>query len=74
MVKQRMKYGDIENASKDADTLNDIIARQGPQILHEAIAEHIGRTAQTFNLGTEERQRLLTAALEMLKEDILERT
>lgn len=67
------KYGDIQNAKKDWETLKDILNRQGSSFLIDAIAENCGSTSATFRFSQKDRERLVESLTSELKESLLER-
>lgn len=69
-----MTYGDIDNVTKDAKLLYDIIARQGTDILLEVMADHLGHVANKFSLTQAEVQRVITFNVTEYRELAAERT
>lgn len=68
-----MRYGDYDNVTKDVKTLNEILNRQGTNLLIDVIAEYAGEAALKFDLDSEERKRIVDSLVNELKESILER-
>ncbi len=67
------KYGDMAEVRSDLKTLNDIIARQGTDLLIDAIAEYVGNTAIKFSLSDNDRMNLMKSLVDGLQQAILER-
>ncbi len=44
-------YGDQDNVKKDVHVLNDIIGRQGQDLLLDVVSEHIGQCVLEFKLN-----------------------
>lgn len=43
-------YGDADNVKKDADTIREILERQGADLLLEVIANNVGKNALAHKL------------------------
>lgn len=69
-----MKYGDIENVTKDVKTIKDILARQGTSLLIDVIAEKIGEMNLKFNLQESDITKLKESLTIELRDAINERT
>lgn len=67
------KYGDIQNAKKDWETLKDILNRQGSSFLIDAIAKNCGNNSVTFRFSQNDRERLVESLTSELKESLWER-
>ena len=68
-----MRYGDYDNVTKDVKTLNEILNRQGNNLLIDVIAEHAGNAAIKFKFSETEKTRLIDSLVSDLKESLLER-
>lgn len=68
------KYGDERKVLADVKVLNDIIARQGVELLLDCVAEHLGGVVNKFNLDARERKKLVADTCQTLHEALLERT
>lgn len=68
-----MKYGYPEKVQEDIKTLNAILARQGTSLLIDVLAENAGRTANKFNLNSDERLAIYIKTSDELKESLMER-
>jgi hypothetical protein len=44
-------YGDSQNVKKDADTIREILGRQGVDLLLEVIANNVGNNVVEFKLS-----------------------
>jgi hypothetical protein len=69
-----MRYGDVDSVKKDVEMLNDILSRQGSELLIDVIAENVGKTALKYKLNNAETKRILDSLVTDLKDAILERT
>lgn len=67
-------YGDADNVRADVKALNDIINRQGNNLLLDVIAEHVGRVSKDFKLSDDDVRRVRRALVEHLTNAINERT
>jgi hypothetical protein len=67
------KYGDTDNVKKDVKTLNEILSRQGNNLVIDVLAETIGQQAITFKFTSEECARIRESLLNDLREAINER-
>lgn len=68
------KYGDAENVECDVKILNEILARQGSNLLIDVIAEYTGDAANNFKMTIAERETLRTGLVEDLRNALSERT
>ena len=68
------KYGDTDKVRSDVATLNEILARQGTQLLIDVIAEYAGTTANKFQSNEQDRARLRKSLIDVLVEALDERT
>jgi len=68
-----LRYGHPEKVQQDVVALNDIIARQGANLLLDVIAENCGHHVNIFKLNEDERLKLCDAYTNDLREAILER-
>ena len=66
-------YGDIERVKTDAETLSEILSRQGSRLLIEVLAENTGKSASKFKLNDRDRERLTESLIRDLKESLNER-
>ena len=66
-------YGDTDQVKQDVKTLNEILGRQGDQLLLDVVAEHIGDCAIKFKMIEEETTRVKNIAVRHLKYAIEER-
>ena len=66
-------YGDSDNVSKDVKTLNEILNRQGKDLLLDVVAEYIGQTSLRFKLNSDELLIVRNKTLEHLENAIDER-
>jgi hypothetical protein len=67
------KYGDTANVKADAQTLWEIIDRQGTALLIDAIAEYTGTAANKFNMSETDRLALIKSLQGELAEALSER-
>ncbi len=68
------KYGDEANVRTDTTILQDIISRQGTELLLDTVAEYIGTVVNTYSLEARDRERLVASTCQLLHEALLERT
>jgi len=66
-------YGDIESLKYDLNALNNILSRQGTNLLIDVIAEHAGKTANKFNMSDDDRDRLVSNLINDLQNQLNER-
>ncbi len=66
-------YGDFDAVRNDVKTLNDILSRQGNQLLIDVIAENAGNTAVKFSFNEKDRNNLIASLINSLKESLIER-
>jgi hypothetical protein len=69
-----MRYGDTDKVRQDVKTLNDILRRQGSNLLIDVLAEYIGETSLQYKFNSIDIDRLKQSILNELKEAINERT
>ncbi len=74
MPNVRHKYGDYDKVPTDAKVLAEIIARQGPSLVLEALAESVGETVVKHNLLPHEVNTIKFGMMEELRDAINERT
>lgn len=67
------KYGDTDNVKADVKTLNEILGRQGTQLLIDVIAEYAGISANKFKMQADSRIKLAASLVADLKDAINER-
>ena len=48
-------YGDIDRVKEDVKTLNEILSRQGSNLLLDVVVENVGKCTIMFKLDTEGR-------------------
>jgi hypothetical protein len=68
-----MRYGDYDQVTNDVKTLNEILGRQGINLLMDVIAERAGKAAVKFNMPENERVNVITNLTNELHEALLER-
>jgi hypothetical protein len=49
------RYGDVERVKADVKVLNEIIARQGTELLLDAVAEYTAKIVNKYRLPARER-------------------
>lgn len=67
------KYGDLPNLSNDIKTLNEILSRQGAELLIDVIAEEVGNTANKFKFSSSDRTMTMISLVDLLENAIKER-
>jgi hypothetical protein len=67
-------YGDISNLKQDIKQLNDILDRQGTNLIIDVLAEYIGNQNLRWKLTNSEMLHIVDALNSELKEAVLERT
>lgn len=66
-------YGDLSKLNTDIELLNDIINRQGTNLIIDVIAEYVGQQQLQWNFSHDEIKLLIESLTDDLKESILER-
>jgi hypothetical protein len=66
-------YGDLSRITTDIELLNDIINRQGTNLIIDVIAEYVGQQQLQWNFSHDEIKLLIESLTDDLKESILER-
>lgn len=69
-----MRYGDESKVKEDVKVLNDILWRQGSNLLIDTLAEYIGETSLQYRFNSIDIDRLKQSILNELKDAINERT
>lgn len=69
-----MRYGNPASVNTDVKALNDIISRQGNQLLIDVMAEQIGEAVLRYGLSESHVKRIIDSLVTDLKDAILERT
>lgn len=67
------KYGDNDNVNSDIKTLNEILARQGSQLLIDVIAEQAANAANKFKFSNTDRSMTMISLVDSLEEALKER-
>ena len=68
------KFGDTENVKKDAETIAEILGRQGASLLVDVLAEQTAKALWSFDLDESERQRAVDSLVSELKNALNERS
>lgn len=67
-------YGDKDNVQKDANTIKEIIERQGFDLIIESLANYAAQNSVKFKLSEAENAAVLSSLTLSLKELFQERT
>ena len=67
------KYGDTDRVRSDIHTLNEILSRQGTQLLIDALAEQAGNTANKFKFTSGDIAMTILSLTDALAEALKER-
>ena len=67
------KYGDTDNVKTDVKVLNEILGRQGSQLLIDVIAEYAATNANKFKLDGSDRAMTMISLVDSLEESLKER-
>ena len=68
------RYGDIDKVKEDVKTLNEILKRQGSNLLLDIVAESAGYAAIDFQMTAVDRHNLRSSLLNEFHSALVERT